>query len=105
MLWLRYKKINFVTILETQVFSALWNTEFFVLFQYNPVCDLVVSSDLGGMVEFWTGPKGDYKFSKNLEWEYKTETDWYEFVKVKVFLTVNMLANFACFFVFCSDFF
>ena len=48
-------------------------------------------------MEFWTGPKGDFKFSKNLEWEYKTETDWYEFVKVNVFLSVNMLANFACF--------
>lgn len=51
-------------------------------YQYSPVSDIVVSADVGGMVEFWSGPKGDYGFTKNLEWQYKTDTDWFEFVKV-----------------------
>ncbi|XP_045159087.2 peptidylprolyl isomerase domain and WD repeat-containing protein 1-like isoform X1 [Mercenaria mercenaria] len=53
------------------------------LIKYNPVCDLVLSCDKGGMLEVWTGPKGDYKFPKNLQWEYKTDTDLYDFVKCK----------------------
>ena len=55
------------------------------------MCDLVVSSDVGGMVEFWTGPKGDYNFTKSLEWEYKTDTDWYEFVKVSEYVFYKCL--------------
>ncbi|KAL3868863.1 hypothetical protein ACJMK2_041620 [Sinanodonta woodiana] len=51
------------------------------LIQYSPVCDAVISVDKGGMVEYWTGPKGDYKFPRGLTWDYKTDTDLYEFVK------------------------
>ncbi|WAR24799.1 PPWD1-like protein [Mya arenaria] len=53
--------------------------------KYNPVCDLVMSGDLGGMVEVWSGPKGDYKFPKGLEFQYKTDTDLFEFMKVRIF--------------------
>ena len=51
-------------------------------FQYNAVFETIVSVDNSGMLEYWTGPKGDYKFPKNVEWVYKTDTDLYEFVKV-----------------------
>lgn len=51
--------------------------------RYNPVCDMVLSSDESGMVEVWSGPRGDYKFPKNIQWQYKTDTDLYEFVKCK----------------------
>ena len=34
------------------------------------------------MLEYWTGPKHDYKFPKVVDWEYKTDTDLYEFAKV-----------------------
>ena len=50
--------------------------------QYNPVYDVAVSADGAGMLEYWTGPKQDYKFPKNIKWEYKTDTDLYEFAKV-----------------------
>ncbi|XP_052774454.1 peptidylprolyl isomerase domain and WD repeat-containing protein 1-like [Mya arenaria] len=55
--------------------------------KYNPVCDLVMSGDLGGMVEVWSGPKGDYKFPKGLEFQYKTDTDLFEFMKCKCYPT------------------
>uniref|UniRef100_A0A0L8H1R6 peptidylprolyl isomerase n=1 Tax=Octopus bimaculoides TaxID=37653 RepID=A0A0L8H1R6_OCTBM len=35
------------------------------------------------MVEYWTGPKRDYGFPKNISWSYKTDTDLYDFVKYK----------------------
>ena len=42
----------------------------------------MVSVDKMGMLEYWTGPKHDYKFPKVVDWEYKTDTDLYEFAKV-----------------------
>ncbi|XP_064625093.1 peptidylprolyl isomerase domain and WD repeat-containing protein 1-like [Lineus longissimus] len=51
--------------------------------RYNPVFEVCVSVDQSGMVEYWTGPKYDYKFPKNILWEYKTDSDLYEFAKCK----------------------
>ncbi|ESO86723.1 hypothetical protein LOTGIDRAFT_220515 [Lottia gigantea] len=51
--------------------------------KYNGIFECVVSIDTGGMVEVWTGPKYDYKFPKTLQWEYKTDTDLYDFMKCK----------------------
>ncbi len=45
--------------------------------------DVAVSIDDGGMIEYWTGPKGDYKFPTNIAWQFKTDTDLYEFCKVR----------------------
>lgn len=50
-------------------------------FQYNFVYDCTISIDSGGMIEYWSGPKHDYGFPKNVNWVYKTDTDLYEFVK------------------------
>lgn len=49
----------------------------------NSVYKVIVSTDKSGMLEYWTGPPTDYKFPKNIEWEYKTDTDLYEFAKCK----------------------
>ncbi|BFY99385.1 hypothetical protein BsWGS_02425 [Bradybaena similaris] len=54
-----------------------------VLMQYNPHLELTVSADKKGNLEYWTGPKGDYSFPRNLSWEYKTDTDLFEFMKNK----------------------
>ena len=65
----------------------------------------MLSCDKGGMLEVWTGPKGDYKFPKNLQWEYKTDTDLYEFVKVRIKLQVKikvMMITYKAYFSFCS---
>ncbi|XP_055956418.1 peptidylprolyl isomerase domain and WD repeat-containing protein 1 [Patella vulgata] len=51
--------------------------------KYNPVYEAVVSLDSGGMLEVWTGPKYDYNFPKTLNWQYKTDTDLYDFMKCK----------------------
>ena len=50
--------------------------------QYNSVYDVVVSGDQAGMLEYWSGPSHDYTFPKTVKFEYKTDTDLYEFVKV-----------------------
>lgn len=44
--------------------------------------DVVVSADEAGMVEYWSGVKGDYKFPQNISFEFKTDTDLFEFVMV-----------------------
>ncbi|XP_036371263.1 peptidylprolyl isomerase domain and WD repeat-containing protein 1-like [Octopus sinensis] len=53
------------------------------LISYNSQFDVVVSSDESGMLEYWTGPKRDYGFPKNISWLYKTDTDLYDFIKYK----------------------
>ena len=50
--------------------------------QYNSVYDVVVSGDQSGMLEYWAGPAQDYGFPKVVKFEYKTDTDLYEFAKV-----------------------
>lgn len=37
------------------------------------------------MIEYWTGTPHEYKFPKNVNWEYKTDTDLYEFAKCKAY--------------------
>ncbi|NWH54899.1 PPWD1 protein, partial [Fregata magnificens] len=51
----------------------------------NPVYKVVVSSDKSGMIEYWTGTPHGYKFPKNVNWEYKPDTDLYEFAKCKAY--------------------
>ncbi|ELU17611.1 hypothetical protein CAPTEDRAFT_160326 [Capitella teleta] len=53
------------------------------LIKYNVAADTVVSMDTSGMLECWTGPRYDYEHPKCLQWEYKTDTDLYEFMKCK----------------------
>lgn len=75
--------------------------------QYNPVYDVVVSCDESGMIEYWSGSAGEYvcvvrrvqsraspfahsskfptcryQFPTNVGFEYKTDTDLYELLKV-----------------------
>lgn len=61
----------------------------------SPLCQIrlnlryrvVVSADRAGMLEYWTGLPTDFKFPRQVEWEYKTDTDLYEFAKCKTFPT------------------
>ena len=53
-----------------------------IFFQYNPVYDVVVSTDKAGMVEYWSGLKNDCNFPKNVKFEFKTDTDLFEFIMV-----------------------
>ncbi|KAK3736527.1 hypothetical protein QZH41_004420 [Actinostola sp. cb2023] len=50
--------------------------------RYNPVYDIAISTDKAGMVEYWTGLKKDCTFPKNLNFEFKTDTDLFELVKL-----------------------
>lgn len=56
---------------------------------YSPVNDIVVSADEGGMLEYWTGGRNEYKFPRNVSFESKVETDLYEFAKNKT-VPLNM---------------
>uniref|UniRef100_A0A915AK08 peptidylprolyl isomerase n=1 Tax=Parascaris univalens TaxID=6257 RepID=A0A915AK08_PARUN len=51
--------------------------------EYNAVLDCAISIDVDGMLEYWSGPKRDYQFPSNIAWKYKTDTDLYEFLKLK----------------------
>ncbi|XP_027018184.1 peptidylprolyl isomerase domain and WD repeat-containing protein 1 [Tachysurus fulvidraco] len=53
----------------------------------NPRYRVIVSADRAGMLEYWTGLPSDFKFPRQVEWEYKTDTDLYEFAKCKTFPT------------------
>ena len=59
--------------------------EFIILFffqQYNAVYDVAVSADEAGMIEYWSGIKHDVQFPKNVNFEFKTDTDLFEFIMV-----------------------
>ena len=56
----------------------------FVL-QYNAIYDIAVSADEAGMLEYWSGIKHDLTFPKNVDFEYKTDTDLFEFIMVSDF--------------------
>lgn len=40
-----------------------------------------------GILEYWSGPKNDYKFPKNVNFESRLDTDLYEFFKCKTYPT------------------
>ncbi|MEQ2208775.1 Peptidylprolyl isomerase domain and WD repeat containing protein 1, partial [Xenoophorus captivus] len=46
---------------------------------------VIVSADKAGMLEYWTGLPNEFKFPKHVDWEYKTDTDLYEFAKQKTY--------------------
>jgi len=54
--------------------------------QYNLEYDVIVSVDRSAMLEYWGGVSHDYKFPSNLQFQYKTDTDLYEFAKVCLFV-------------------
>lgn len=56
---------------------------------YCPAFDVVISTDQGGMVEYWSGYTNDYAFPRSVKFESKVETDLYEFAKNKT-VPVNM---------------
>lgn len=39
------------------------------------------------MLEYWTSLPTEFKFPKNVQWQYKTDTDLYEFAKHKAYPT------------------
>lgn len=44
-----------------------------------------ISIDKAGMLEYWTGPKMEYKFPKCISFESKLDTDLFEFAKNKTY--------------------
>jgi len=56
---------------------------------FSPQLNIVISTDEGGMVEYWSGSSTDYKFPRNINFESKVETDLYEFAKNKT-IVLNM---------------
>jgi len=50
---------------------------------FNHVYNAAISCDKAGMLEYWSGQDKDFEFPTNLEFEYKTDTDLFEFVARK----------------------
>uniref|UniRef100_A0A8C4QYJ4 peptidylprolyl isomerase n=1 Tax=Eptatretus burgeri TaxID=7764 RepID=A0A8C4QYJ4_EPTBU len=55
------------------------------LIRFNPIFKVVVSADRTGMLEYWTGLLHDFRFPSNISWQYKTDTDLYEFARHKTY--------------------
>ncbi|KAJ8261196.1 hypothetical protein COCON_G00169190 [Conger conger] len=53
----------------------------------NPRFRVIVSADKAGMLEYWTGLPSEFKFPRQVSWEFKTDTDLYEFAKCKTYPT------------------
>jgi len=53
--------------------------------KYNPHYDVVISGDLAGMMEYWSGQQHDYQFPSNVKFEFKTDTDLFEFIANKAY--------------------
>lgn len=59
-----------------------------VAIKYNGPFDVVVSVDQSGILEYWQGPKYDYKFpSRVVNFESKLDTSLFEFAKHKTIVT------------------
>lgn len=58
---------------------------YFLVFQYNPQYDVVISCDEIGMIEYWCGSKKDFQTPTCVSFESKLDTDLFEFVKNKTF--------------------
>lgn len=56
---------------------------------------MAISVDEMGMIEYWSGTKTGFEFPVNIDWEYKTDTDLYEFLKVDNFNLFIFLDVFA----------
>jgi len=53
------------------------------IIKFNLVYDVVISVDELGMIEYWCGPKNDYKTPEYVDFDSKLDTDLFEFVKNK----------------------
>ncbi|XP_021915870.1 peptidylprolyl isomerase domain and WD repeat-containing protein 1 isoform X2 [Zootermopsis nevadensis] len=68
------------------IFEKL-HTKPVVIIKYNPVFEVALSVDRAGILEYWTGPKTEYKFPRCVLFESKLDTDLFEFAKSKTFPT------------------
>uniref|UniRef100_A0A7E4ZZR6 peptidylprolyl isomerase n=1 Tax=Panagrellus redivivus TaxID=6233 RepID=A0A7E4ZZR6_PANRE len=53
------------------------------IMEYIPAKNITISIDERGMLEYWSGARTNYEFPKNVPWEFKGDTDLYEFAKLK----------------------
>nr|XP_034189826.1 peptidylprolyl isomerase domain and WD repeat-containing protein 1 isoform X2 [Osmia lignaria] len=72
------------TSIPLHVFEKL-HTKPVVAMKYNPVYETCISVDKAGILEYWTGPKMEYKFPKCVSFDSKLDTDLFEFAKNKTY--------------------
>uniref|UniRef100_A0A914YH06 peptidylprolyl isomerase n=1 Tax=Panagrolaimus superbus TaxID=310955 RepID=A0A914YH06_9BILA len=53
------------------------------LMEYVPAQNVTISIDERGMMEYWSGAKTNYEFPTTVKFEYKTDTDLFEFAKIR----------------------
>ncbi|XP_066601838.1 peptidylprolyl isomerase domain and WD repeat-containing protein 1 isoform X2 [Prorops nasuta] len=66
------------------IFERL-HTKPVVIMKYNTMFDTCISVDKAGILEYWTGPKTEFKFPKYVKFESKLDTDLFEFAKNKTY--------------------
>lgn len=64
-----------------------------LLVKYNPTFDVVISVEKTGILEYWSGPKQEYKFPRCVQFESKLDTDLFEFAKNKTCPTSIAISN------------
>ncbi|ORX83909.1 peptidyl-prolyl cis-trans isomerase cyp15 [Basidiobolus meristosporus CBS 931.73] len=68
-----------------------------IIMKYNEKYDCVVSSDNAGFLEYWS-PEAPHELPKSVDFQYKSETDLYEFKKSKTVPTsINFSPDFSQF--------
>ncbi|XP_043784230.1 peptidylprolyl isomerase domain and WD repeat-containing protein 1 isoform X2 [Apis laboriosa] len=72
------------TNIPLHVFEKL-HTKPVVAMKYNSIYETCISVDKAGILEYWTGPKMEYKFPKCVTFESKLDTDLFEFAKNKTY--------------------
>lgn len=82
------------TVNSTKVHTCTWPSLFLCFaLQYNAVYDIAVSADEAGIVEYWSGIKHDLQFPKNVDFEFKTDTDLFEFIMVIMLICCGKYGN------------
>ena len=74
---------DFYLVPHGTVYVIIFKTILCPCVQYNPVFETALSVDKQGILEYWMGPKKDFCFPPVVSFKFKTDTDLYEFVKVR----------------------
>jgi hypothetical protein len=61
-------------------------------YQFNARFNTVISSDVSGMMEYWE-PEEPFDLPKSINFEYKAETDLYDFKKVKPSMFIQLFIS------------
>uniref|UniRef100_A0A1I7ZGK1 peptidylprolyl isomerase n=1 Tax=Steinernema glaseri TaxID=37863 RepID=A0A1I7ZGK1_9BILA len=87
-----------------KLFTVTGHMKPVTMMQYSAKLNIAISVDEMGVIEYWSGPKTDYKFPPNVSFEFKSDTDLYELPKNKVYARSMAISPTGhTFALYCSD--